>query len=301
MNTLAFALTVMAFSQVEVPDPADFVAGPVTVVTEGYLFTEGPVWLPDEGRLLFSDIPANKIFDGDGEVFRDPSGNSNGLVLDNEGRLIACEHGNRRVSRTEPDGSITVLAEAYEGKRLNSPNDAVVRSDGAIFFTDPPYGVREEDRELDFSGVFVILPDGELVLLADDFDRPNGIALSRDEQTLYVADTRGSHIRAFDLAEDGTVSNPRLFTELPSPDGMDVDAAGRIWCTSSAGIQVNDPDGTTLFVLEVPIHPANCAFGGEDGKTLFITARTKVFQVPVHIRGVNFPLPEEDIATDEEE
>ena len=298
MNTLAFALALVTISQVEAPDPADFVAGPVELVTEGYQFTEGPVWIPDEQRLLFSDIPADTIFDHTGEVFREPSNNANGLILDTEGRLIACEHGARRVTRTEPDGSITVLADNFEGRRLNSPNDAIVRSDGAIFFTDPPYGVSEADRELDFSGVYVIRPDGELVLLADDFDRPNGLALSRDERTLYVADTREHLIRAYDVAEDGSLSNARLFTEIPNPDGMDVDAAGRVWTAGSDGIQVNDPDGTVLFVLEVPQHPANCAFGGEDGKTLYITARSALYSVPVHIRGVRFPLPEEEIAVD---
>lgn len=301
MNTLAIALTVMSLSQAEAPDPAEFIAGPVELVSEGHLFTEGPVWIPEENRLLFSDIPANKIYDHTGEVFREPSNNSNGIILDFEGRLIACEHGTHRVTRTEHDGSITVLADSYNGKRLNSPNDAIVRSDGAIFFTDPPYAVREEDRELDFNGVFLIRPDGELVLLADDFDRPNGLALSRDEQTLYVADTRGNHIRAFDVAEDGALSNERLFTEIPSPDGMDVDAAGRIWTAGADGIQVNDTDGTVLFVVEVPQHPANCAFGGEDGKTLYITARSRVYSVPVHIRGVRFPLPEEAVDIEEEE
>jgi len=284
--TLICALSL--FAPTAEANPADFVAGPVEMVTEGYLFTEGPVWIPAENRLLFTDIPGNKIVDHTGEVFREPSNNANGLVLDNEGRLIACEHGSRRVTRTEPDGSITVLAELYDGKRLNSPNDAVVRSDGAIFFTDPPYGVREEDRELEFQGVFMIRPDGELVLIADDFNMPNGLALSLDEQTLYVADTRESHIRAFDLAEDGTLSNDRVFTDLPGPDGMDVDADGRVWCTSSDGVQVNAPDGTTLFVVEVPQNPANCTFGGEDGKTLYITARTRVYSVPVHVPGYRF-------------
>lgn len=290
MNALAAVLCLLVPTADATPagDPDAFVAGPVELVVEPYLFTEGPVWIPAEERLLFSDIPGDTIFDHTGAVFRRPSGNSNGLVLDFEGRLIACEHGTRRVTRTEADGAITLLAEFYEGKRLNSPNDAVVRRDGAIFFTDPPYGVSEEDRELEFQGVYLIRPDGELVLLVDDFDRPNGIALSPDETTLYVADTRAAHIRAFDVAADGSLANDRVFTAIPGPDGMDIDAEGRVWCTSSEGIQVNAPDGTVLFVLPVPEPPANCTFGGVDGKTLFITARRSVYAVPVLVPGYRF-------------
>ncbi|MCW3978330.1 MAG: SMP-30/gluconolactonase/LRE family protein, partial [Candidatus Bathyarchaeota archaeon] len=191
----------------------------VEKVAGGFEFTEGPVWVPD-GYLLFSDIPASTIYrwtpgSVSAEVFRAPSGRSNGLTLDREGRLLACEH-DRRLSRTEGDGSVVTLAERYEGKLLNSPNDVVVRSDGSIYFTDPPYGLprQEEGRELDFNGVYRLAPDGALTLLDDSFDRPNGLAFSPDERVLYVNDSRRGHIRAFDVRADGTLSNGRVFAEL---------------------------------------------------------------------------------------
>ena len=258
--------------------------GPVEVVAEGFQFTEGPVWMPGEGW-LFSDIPADTIFRADKSVFRKPSGKSNGLVLDAEGRLIACEHWNRRVTRTEKDGSITVLAATCDGKRLNSPNDAAVRSDGTVFFTDPQYGLEGREADLETAGVYMISPSGEVRLLIDDFKKPNGIHLSLDEKTLYVADTEGSHIRAFDVAEDGSLSNGRVFCELPGPDGMDLDALGRVWSTSGAGVEVFSTSGERLGVVECPQVPANCAFGGEDGKTLYMTARTGVYKVPCAVAG----------------
>lgn len=259
--------------------------GPIETVGEGYQFTEGPVWLPS-GRLAFSDIPADTIFYADRSVLRKPSGNSNGLTLDEEGRLTSCEHGNRRVARTEPDGSITVLADNYQGKKLNSPNDATVRSDGTIFFTDPTYGLSGREAELDFNGVYAIRPDGTLTLLAKDFNRPNGLVLSVDEKTLYVADTAESHIRAFDVAEDGLLSNGRVHCEVPSPDGIRIDTEGRIWATSRLGIVVVDPDGEQAGVIEFPQWPANCTFGGSDSKTLFVTARTGVYKVECAVSGV---------------
>ncbi len=179
---------------------------PVEKLAGHFKFTEGPVWVAAKGELLFSDIPANRIVrfkDGKLETFRTPSDNANGLTLDKQGRLIACEHGARRVTRTEADGAITVLAERYEGKRLNSPNDVVVKSDGFIYFTDPPYGVKADDREMDFQGVYRIAPDGKAVtLLARDFVKPNGLAFTPDEKVLYINDTERGHIRAFDVAAD---------------------------------------------------------------------------------------------------
>ena len=170
---------------------SDFQSLTVEKVAGNFQFTEGPVWVASKGELLFSDIPANRIVrwsNGKAETFRAPSGNSNGLTLDKQGRLLACEHGNRRVSRTEPDGTVVTLADRYDGKRLNSPNDIVCKSDGAIYFTDPPYGVTPNQRELDFQGVYRISPDGKtLTLLVKDFLRPNGIALSPDEKTLLCS------------------------------------------------------------------------------------------------------------------
>lgn len=260
---------------------------PWTVVADGLDFTEGPVWHPG-GYLLFSDIPADRIYrwrDGELGVYRDPSGNANGLTLDRDGELLACEHGNRRVSRETPHGIVTV-ADQYDGRRLNSPNDLVVRSNGAIYFTDPPYGIREDERELPFNGVFR-LADGALSLLADDFDRPNGIAFSPDERTLYVADTARHHVRAFDVAPDGTLAAGRIFAEMREggrPDGMKVDRDGRLYVCAGS-LQVFAADGRPLGVVDCPQPPANCAWG-DDGSALFITARTAVYRTRFSVRGI---------------
>jgi gluconolactonase len=263
--------------------------GPVELVADGFTFTEGPVWLAS-GELVFSDIPKNRIYKADKSVFREPSNNSNGLVLDPQGRLIACEHGSRSVTRTEKDGTITVLASTFENKKLNSPNDAAVRSDGAIFFTDPPYGIPTgQKQELTFQGVFMIAPDGKLSAVARDFLKPNGIGFSPDEMTLYVADTEGNHIRAFDLAKDGTPSNGRVFCELPGPDGLSVDQKGYVWCTAKDGVRVIDSKGELVHTVAVPQVPANCGFGDADGKTLYITARTGLYKVRCATPGLGFP------------
>ncbi|MBC8236471.1 SMP-30/gluconolactonase/LRE family protein [bacterium] len=263
-------------------------------IATGFQFTEGPVWHPD-GYLLFSDIPANAILkwtpDGNVETFRKPSGNSNGLTFDANGLFIACEHGNRRVSHTEKDGTVKTLADRYSGKRLNSPNDVVVKSDGSIYFTDPPYGVQEEQRELDFQGVYRLASDGILTLLVDDFDRPNGLAFSPDEKILYIADTNQKHVRAFDVQPDGTLKNGRVFAELKSdkgggPDGMKVDTKGNLYVTGPGGTWIFDATGKHLGTIVTPEGPANCAFGGKDNKTLFITARTSVYRVKVKVAGV---------------
>ena len=274
--------------------PAD---AKIEKIAGGFQFTEGPVWHKD-GSLLFSDIPVDTIFkwkpNSDLVVFRKPSGNANGLTLDRDGRLIACEHGNRRVSRIGKDGKITVLASYYEGKRLNSPNDAVVKSDGSIYFTDPPYGVQPKGRELDFQGVYRISPSGELTLLVDDFDRPNGLAFSPDEKVLYIADSSArSHIRAFDVKTDGTLANGRIFAELKtgepgSPDGLKVDTKGNIWSTGPAGVWVLDKTGKHLGTIKPPEVPANCAFGDKDGKTLYMTARTGLYRIRTKAKGLNF-------------
>ncbi|GMV92906.1 MAG: gluconolactonase [Candidatus Hydrogenedentota bacterium] len=265
--------------------PEDYVTGPVETVAEGFQFTEGPVWLTS-GELVYSDIPADTIFRTDKSVFRKPSGKSNGLTLDQEGRLIACEHWNHRVSRTEDDGTIVTLADTYEGKKLNSPNDAVVRSDGTIYFTDPPYGLEGREQELPHQGLYSIAPDGTLTLLVDDFIKPNGIGLSPDEKTLYVADTEGLEIRAFDVAEDGSLSNGRVFCDLPYPDGMAIDTKGNVWCTAEDGVRVFTPAGELVHTVVAPQAPANCTFGGNDGKTLYITARTGLYKVGVVTSGI---------------
>jgi len=259
-------------------------------VAEGFGFTEGPVWHPG-GCLLFSDIPKSRIYklaNGEVSVYREPSGQSNGLTLDRKMRLLACEHENRRVSRELADGTVEAVATHYEGKRLNSPNDICVRSDGRIFFTDPPYGIADEQRELPFNGVFTIAADGAVALLATDFDRPNGIVLSPNEHTLYVADTERRHVRAFDVAADGALSHGVVFAEMREdgrPDGMRVDRDGRLY-VAARGIQVFAPDGRLLGVLDCPQRPANCAWGDDDGSTLYVMARTAVIRLKFSIQGV---------------
>jgi gluconolactonase len=269
-------------------------AGDPERLATGFEFTEGPVWI-EAGYLLFSDIPASRIYkwtpDGAVAVWREPTGESNGLTLDRENRLVACEHKNRRVSRTEADGTVGALADRYRGKRLNSPNDVVVKSDGVVYFTDPPYGIQPEEREQPCNGVYRILPDGTIELLVDDFDRPNGLAFSPDESILYVDDSPRRHVRAFDVRPDGTLSNSRIFADMDhpqpgSPDGMKIDVEGHLYVTGATGVWVFEPDGTLLGVIAPPERPANCAWGDADLKTLYITARTSLYRVRVKVPGL---------------
>ncbi|HEY8173275.1 MAG TPA: SMP-30/gluconolactonase/LRE family protein [Dehalococcoidia bacterium] len=257
-------------------------------IADGFGFTEGPVWLPD-GALLFSDIPNSRIHQWQGgtlTVHREPSGQSNGLTLDRQMRLIACEHQNRRVSR-ESDGVVETLATQFEGRRLNSPNDVIVRSDGRIFFTDPPYGIEELARELPYNGVFTISPAGEVALLATDFDRPNGLALSPDERTLYIADTARHQVRAFNVSSAGEIDSGRIFVTMRDegrPDGMKVDRDGRVFVCAH-GVQVFDANARPLGIIDCPQMPANCAWG-DDGSTLYVTARTAVYRARFETIGI---------------
>jgi len=274
-----------------------------------YQFTEGPVW-SDEGFLLFSDIPANKIYkwvpEGNVTVFIEPSNHANGLTFDENGLLVACEHGGRAVVRYYPDGQRFVVADNYKGKKLNSPNDLVIHSSGAIFFTDPPWGLPELDddpaKEIPFNGVFVIV-NGEVRLIDSTLFRPNGIALSPDEKYLYVGnhqysgdqDQGNAGIKSwfrYTLNEDLTVGEKTEFCRAPdsrlqgSPDGMKVDIKGNLYCTGPGGLLVFNPDGKYLGTIILPELPTNCAFGGKDGKTLFITARTQIFKVDLVVEGI---------------
>ena len=279
-------------------------------IAGGFGFTEGPVWRGD--ALLFSDIRNQRIVrwrqlrEGP-EVTTLCFGQSNGLTLDQEGTLLAAEHGGRRVSRIAADGSRTTLAERYQGRRLNSPNDLVVRSDGSIYFTDPPYAVVANlvrdpgwwsralpGKQLNFNGVYRLAPDGTLSLLVDDFALPNGLAFSPDESILYVDDSERRHIRAFDVQEEGKLVNDRVILDMASPDpgvpdGMKVDAAGNIFCTGPGGIWVCRPSGELLGRIVVPELPANVAWGGEDWSTLFITARTSVYRIRTKTQ--SWPVP----------
>ena len=278
-------------------------------LADGFVFTEGPVWDRGESRLLFSDVRGNTIyqwseaegaspfidpvFEGDRTGLRSVS--SNGLTLDAEGRLIMCEHGNRRISRVEADGTRTTLVDSYEGRRLNSPNDATYASDGWLYFTDPGSALEGRDasplRELNFNGIYRLSPASELELLYRDQSRPNGIALSPDETTLYVANSDANQKvwMAYDLGEDG-VSNPRVFydvndqTSEGAADGMKVDAAGNLFATGPGGVWVLAPDGTHLGTIMPDEVPANVAWG-DDGRTLYMTGRTGLYRIRLTTQG----------------
>jgi gluconolactonase len=281
-------MIIAAMSLGAAPDGTAMTAGPPEQVATGFKFTEGPLWL-GEGGLIFSDIPGDTIYRADKSVFRAPSGASNGLTLDREGRLLVCETKTRRVTRTEKDGAVTVIADRFEGHRFNSPNDVVVRSDGTIFFTDPPYGLpkgmQDPAAELGFAGVFAVKPGEAPRVLGKDFATPNGLAFSPDEKTLYVSDTEGKHIRAFDVAADGTLSKGREIYTLPVPDGLKVDAAGRVWCSAQDGVHVIGQDGKRLELIAVP-DASNVAFGDADAKALYVTAIQSVFKVRIRESGI---------------
>ncbi|MBW4563658.1 MAG: SMP-30/gluconolactonase/LRE family protein [Mojavia pulchra JT2-VF2] len=251
-----------------------------------FKFTEGPVWHPS-GFLLFSDIPADTIYkwttDGKVVVFRYPAGNPNGNTFDRQGRLITAQH-KRRLVRTEKNGQISVLAERYQGKRLNSPNDVVVKSDGSIYFTDPPYGISKDKEELGFYGIYRLKPDRTLTLLNKEMVRPNGLAFSSDEKKLYISDSDKGHIRVFEVKSDGTLTNSKVFAQLTGPkdkgipDGLKVDVKGNIYCSGSGGVWIFSPTGQFLGKITVPEVVTNLAWGDKDYKTLYITAGQSVYR-----------------------
>jgi gluconolactonase len=275
----------------------------------GMLWAEGPVYFADGDYLLWSDIPNNRIMqfvEGAGvRVFRQPSNNSNGNTRDRQGRLVTCEHGARRVTRTEPDGSITVLADNYRGKRLNSPNDVVVKSDGSIWFTDPPYGILsayeggKSASELGACYVFRLDPgDGRLSIVADDFVKPNGIAFSPDETTVYVADTGASHdpkgphhIRAFAVEGGARLGKGRIFAEINPglADGFRLDRDGNLWTSAGDGVHCFSPAGELLGKIRVPEVVSNVTFGGPKRNRLFITATTSLYAIYVAQEGAQLP------------
>jgi gluconolactonase len=275
----------------------------------GFTFTEGPIWNPSGQYLLFSDMPADtrRRWDeqsGVREVAK-PSNKGNGMTLDADGRLIVCEHVTSSVVRMDPDGEgggREVLATHYEGKELNSPNDVMVHSNGAIYFSDPTYGRMpgfglEREQDLDFQGVYRIPPGGgDLTLLVDDFVQPNGLCFSPDESLLYINDTDHSHIRVFDVADDGTISNSRLFAEgigdaakAVYVDGMKCDERGNVWVTGTNGIWVFSPDGEHLGVIEIPENAGNLHWGGPDWNWLFVPASTSVYRVKTKVSGRREP------------
>ncbi len=280
-------------------DEVEQILEPGTVaekVLDNFQFIEGPVWHPDN-YLLFSDIPANIIYrynpgESQAEIFRNPSGGANGNTLDINGNLISAEHFTRRVSRTDIEGNITTIVDSYNGQRLNSPNDLAVRSDGSIYFTDPPYGISQDQEELGFYGVYRIDPDGSLNLLDNSFIRPNGIVLSPDETKLYVNDSQEKFIRVYDVSTDGSISNGRLFADLSSStlsgttDGMKVDTLGNVYTTGPGGVWVFSPEGSRIEFVQVPENTTNLAWGDEDYKTLYVTASSSLYKIETNVRGI---------------
>jgi len=280
-------------------------------VAGGFLFTEGPVWRGD--HLLFTDIPHSRIVrwqdcpegpqvttfrvERDGVAHPLAMGHCNGMTLDRDDRLLVCGQSARRLTRTEHDGSITVLAERYEGKRLNSPNDVVVHRGGAIYFTDPPHGLRHltDGKELPFQGVYRCSTAGEVHLLSDELQHPNGLAFSPDESVLYVGDDATGLVHVFDVASNGTLINRRIFVETPlpsplgpddgPPDGLKVDGEGNLYVGSIGGVWIFNPEGKPLGTITVPEVAANLAWGGHDWSTLFITATTSVYRIRLSVPG----------------
>jgi gluconolactonase len=279
----------------------------------GFAFTEGPIWFKQERYLLFSDIPGNAIHkwtpDGKVALFRKPSGydrndappgafiGSNGMTLDQQTRLIICEHGNHRVTRLEKDGSLTVLADQWEGNRLNSPNDIVQKSNGDFYFTDPPYGLVKQDqdpkKELDFNGVFRI-SNGKLHLLYKGVARPNGLAFTPDEKHMYLnnSDPHNKICLRFDVRDDGSLANEKVFFDLTKeskdgvPDGMKIDQKGNVYSTGPGGVWIFSAEGRHLGTIHPPETPANLHWGDGDSKTLYITARTGLYRIKLSLAGI---------------
>ncbi len=286
----------------------------IEILAEGFNWAEGPLWQPSGEFLLFSDVPENVVYrwdSGEGlSRWLAPSGNTgyatgaregaNGLLLDSEGRLVLCQHGDRRVARLDTlprraDPRFTTLADRYNGVRFNSPNDAVYHSSGDLYFTDPPYGLEHPDSsDLGYQGVYRLTPDGTVTLLTSELSRPNGIALSPDEKILYVAnsDSERAVWMAYDLAPDGSISNGRVFFDATDwvgsraglPDGLKVDVNGNVFATGPGGVLVFSRDGDHLGTIRLPVPAANCAFG-DDGRSLYITADMYLLRVRMTTRG----------------
>lgn len=279
--------------------------GRVERLFTGCRWAEGPAYFPAGRYLVWDDIPNDRMLrwdeaSGTVGVFRAPAGYANGNTVDREGRLVTCEQGHRRVTRTEHDGSVTVLADRYHGARLNSPNDVVVKSDGSIWFTDPSYGIDSDYEgsravtELDGCHVYRIDPaTGAVDKVADDFLRPNGLAFSPDESRLYIADTRRNHIRGFRLTEQGGLTGGDVVATCSAGvfDGIRIDTDGRLWAAAGDGLHCFDPDGTLIGKLRLPEVCSNLTFGGAKRNWLFVTASTSLYAIRVNINGAIRPSP----------
>ncbi|HET6211258.1 MAG TPA: SMP-30/gluconolactonase/LRE family protein [Micromonosporaceae bacterium] len=269
----------------------------------GCRWTEGPAYFAAGRYLVFSDIPNDRMLRWDETtgavgVFREPARYANGHTVDRRGRLVSCEQGARRVTRTEHDGSLTVLADRYQGKRFNSPNDVVERADGSIWFTDPSYGIDSDyeghraDSEIGACHVYRIDPHtGDVRIVAGDFERPNGLAFSLDESQLYIVDTRARHIRQFTVDSDSTLSGGEVFATCDAGtfDGIRLDSAGRVWAAAHDGVHCFDPDGTLIGKLHIPEVVANLTFGGPKRNLLFVCATSSVYSILVNVNGARYP------------
>ena len=278
---------------------SSLVAGDLETLATGLIFTEGPLWLPS-GDLLFQDMKADRTYRlstrGKAEILRENTGAANGQTFDSSGRIVFCEQNGRRMSAMDRDGSnVTTITETFQGKRLNSPNDVVCRSDGRVYFTDPAYGVPSpEAKELPFQCVFMLEPGkNEPTLMIDDFEKPNGLAFSPDERTLYVCDTGKYHVRAFDVDSNGSVNpaSSRVFATMDpgapgGPDGMKVDRSGRVYVAVALGIWVYEPDGQLLGIISTPKRPSNLAWCGNDAQELAVTMIDMVCRVRMKVQGV---------------
>ncbi|MCX6623342.1 MAG: SMP-30/gluconolactonase/LRE family protein [Acidobacteria bacterium] len=279
----------LAFSLLSAAAAQDFSDLRIEHLSSGYQFTEGPVWSRDN-FLVFSDIPAGKIYKwvpgAKPVVIRADSNNANGNTYDEKGRLYTCEAKLRRVVRFERSGRVTIIADRYLGKKLNEPNDVVVRHDGNIYFTDPAFGTADERRELDFYGVYHVDPKGELEVIAKPEGRPNGIALSPGGKILYVTNSDEKNIRAYDLDRRGAASNERLLVQniRGVPDGMCVDEKGNHY-VAAAGLEIYTPEGKPLASVPLALPPSNCAFGDPDFQTLFVTARSVIYRIRLNVKG----------------
>ena len=292
MSAQDFEILSEAFRKVITPDSH------VEKICDGLLVTEGPVWFAEGDFFVFSDIRGDKLLrwtEKDGmSVFREPTGHANGNTLDRQGRLVTAGHASRNLYRTEKDGTITLLADTYKGKKLNSPNDVVVKSDDTIWFTDPPYAIQPEEQEQPANYVFRLDPDGSLTPVADDLSRPNGLALSHDEKLLYIAeaDHSISQIQAFDVKPDNTLANGRVFATISPgiPDGFRVDTEGRVYTSAADGVHVYTPEGELLGKILCEQSPSrNCTFGGPGKHTLFMTSGTGAFRVVLATTGAQTP------------
>ena len=276
-------------------------SGEAERLATGFVFTEGPLWHPD-GYLLFVDIRRAQIFrlvpGEEPELIRENSGESNGMTFDAQGNVVICEMVNRRLTRLEEDGSYTTIADGYDGRRLNRPNDVVLKSDGSLYFTNPGRDrLDAADVDVQFNSVHRIRPNGDVELVAP-FEYPNGIAFSPEESVLYVANTRpGQYIIAFELDGNGDVVGLRHFADMPSeradngvPDGMKVDVEGRVYCTGPGGCWVFESTGELVGVIELPEYPANCAWGGEENRTMYFTSNSSIYSLRMTTPGTQIPV-----------